>query len=453
MSQLLIIGGSDAGISAALRAREVDPTWQVTVVVADAYPNFSICGLPYFLSGEVTDWHSLAHRTRADIEALGITLLLDHIATRIDPHGHRITVQDRQGGTRDLAYERLVIGTGARPQRPPIAGLEQEGVYVLHTMDDSFAVKQHLDERPPRSAIIVGAGYIGLEMAEALSSQGIATTLLQRGHQIHPSVDATFSDRIGAELVRHGVQIGTGADVRQIVREEGKLHVFGVDNQRWSAELVLVATGVQPATELASTAGVMLGAGGALQVTRTMATNLPDIWAAGDCVETHHRLLPHPTYLPLGTTAHKQGRVAGENAVGGHRLFAGSMGTQAVKICDLVMARTGLLEQEARQAGYDPVSADLTTWDHKIYYPGARELHIRLTADQTSHRLLGAQILGAWGSEVAKRIDTIATALYQELRVEQLSELDLSYTPPLSSPWDPIQMVAQSWGKNHGMVP
>jgi NADPH-dependent 2,4-dienoyl-CoA reductase/sulfur reductase-like enzyme len=443
--RLLIIGGSDAGISAVLRAREVNPAWQVTVVVADAFPNFSICGLPYFLSGEVADWRMLAHRTRADIEALGISLLLEHTATQIDPRAKTVTVQDRQGTTQQLPYDRLVIGTGARPQRPPIAGLDQEGVYLLHTMEDSFAVQRHLVERPPRSAIIIGAGYIGLEMAEALSAKGIATTLLQRGAHIHPSVDTEFSERIAAELAQHGVRIVTGATATQIVRHEGLLQVVGHADKNWSAELVLVATGVQPATELAHAAGVPLGAGGALQVTRTMATNLPDIFAAGDCVETHHRLLADPTYLPLGTTAHKQGRVAGENAVGGHRLFAGSVGTQAVKVCDLVVARTGLLEHEALAAGYDPLSVDLTTWDHKVYYPGARELHLRLTADRTNGRVLGAQILGVWGSEVAKRIDTIATALYLDLRVEQVLDLDLSYTPPLSSPWDPVQMVAQAW--------
>jgi NADPH-dependent 2,4-dienoyl-CoA reductase/sulfur reductase-like enzyme len=184
---------------------------------------------------------------------------------------------------------------------------------------------------------------------------------------------------------------------------------------------------------------------GAIQVTRAMETGIPDVSAAGDCVHTHHRLLPEPTYLPLGTTAHKQGRVAGENAVGGSRLFAGSVGTQVVKVCDLVVARTGLLESEAYAVGYDPLTVELTAQDHKVYYPGARTLHLRLTADRHSGRVLGMQILGHWGSEVAKRIDIIATALYRNLQVDDLSDLDLSYTPPLGSPWDPVQMVAQSW--------
>lgn len=446
MTNLLIIGGSDAGISAALSARELDPGGQVTVVVADAYPNFSICGLPYYLSGEVADWRTLAHRTREDIERLGIRLLLDHRATVIDPVGKHVTVVNRAGAQDELSYERLVIGTGAAPSVPAIEGLDLGGVYLLHTMDDSFAVHRHLAERRPRSAVIIGAGYIGLEMAEALSSRGITTTLMQRGPRIHPTVDESFGKLIAAELERHGVRVITGVGVAAITQHGDGLLVGGArEDQRLVTDLVLVATGVRPVTALAQRAGVALGAGGAIRVTRGMETTLPDIFAAGDCVETHHRLLPTPTYVPLGTTAHKQGRVAGENAVGGHRLFAGSVGTQAVKVCDLVMARTGLLEHEARTAGFDPLTVELTVWDHNVYYPGAHELHLSLTADHRTGQVLGAQILGHWGSEVSKRIDIVATALYQELRVEQLNDLDLSYTPPLSSPWDPVQMVAQAW--------
>ncbi|MGO8950160.1 MAG: FAD-dependent oxidoreductase [Ktedonobacterales bacterium] len=442
--RLLIIGGSDAGISAALQAHELAPEVEVTVVVADSYPNFSICGLPYYLSGDVPDWQALAHRTRAEIDGLGISLLLDHVATAIDPARKSVRVQpsrsaqlgqlesSRETATLDRAfmvpYDRLIIATGARPRIPAISGLEQDGVYLLHTMDHSFALHRHLVERAPQRAVIVGAGYIGMEMAEALSARGIATTLLQRGPYIHPSVDPAFSGQLAAELARHVVSVITQAQVSEIARDGAGLVVRGRRSPaeaqpaelvalQVQADLVLVATGVLPATELAEAAGVRLGAAGAIRVTRSMATTVPDISAAGDCVETHHRLLPEPTYLPLGTTAHKQGRVAGENAVGGNRLFAGSVGTQVVKVCELVVARTGLLESEARAAGYDPLTAELTAWDHKVYYPGARELHLRLTADRQSRRVLGAQILGPWGSEVAERIDIVAAALYQDLGI------------------------------------
>ena len=465
---VLIIGGSDAGISAALRARELASDVQITVLVADAYPNFSICGLPYFLSGDVPDWHALAHRTRAEIEATGITLLLDHVARAVDSihkivHAHPVQPLNREYSPQTvsedellLPYDRLIIATGARPRLPAIVGLEQEGVYLLHTMEDSFALHTRLVDRHPHRAVIVGAGYIGMEMADALSTRGIATTLLQHGPQIHPSVDPAFSERLTAELDRHDVAVITRAEVRDISRDGTGLVVRGeaaIDEGQpdrtldleLRADLVLVAIGVEPVTELAQSAGARLGAASAVWVTQSMETSIADIFAAGDCVQTHHRLLREPTYLPLGTTAHKQGRVAGENAVGGHRLFAGSVGTQVVKVCDLVVARTGLVESEARAAGYDPLSAELTTWDHKVYYPGARELHLRLLADRQTRRVLGMQILGHWGSEVAKRIDVIATALYQNLQVDDLADLDLSYTPPLSSPWDPLQLVAQAW--------
>ncbi|MDY6897448.1 MAG: FAD-dependent oxidoreductase, partial [Cyanobacteriota bacterium] len=214
-----------------------------------------------------------------------------------------------------------------------------------------------------------------------------------------------------------------------------------------NADMVIVAVGVQPLTDLADSAGLKTGLRGAIQVNRKMETNVPDIYAAGDCVETLHRLLNKYIYLPLGTTAHKQGRIAGENAVGGNREFAGSLGTQVVKIFDMAVSRTGLRDSEAKDAGFDPLTVEFETWDHKVYYPGAEKLHILVTGDKQTGKLLGAQIAGHYQGEVAKRIDIFATAIFHDMKVEDISELDLSYTPPLSSPWDPVQMAAQAWVK------
>ncbi len=204
-----------------------------------------------------------------------------------------------------------------------------------------------------------------------------------------------------------------------------------------------------PETALARSAGIETGVKGAIRVNRRMETSIPDIYAAGDCAETFHRLLGKNTYLPLGTTAHKQGRIAGENAVGGNREYAGTLGTQSVKIFNLVAARTGLKDDEARKEGFFPLSADIETWDHKIYYPHAEKMNIRITGDQKTGKLLGTQIIGAYGTEVSKRIDTVAAAIHQGMTVESLNDLDLSYTPPLSSPWDPVQMAAQAWSEAH----
>jgi NADPH-dependent 2,4-dienoyl-CoA reductase/sulfur reductase-like enzyme len=442
--QLLMIGGSDAGIAAALRARELDPSVEATVVVADAYPNFSICGLPYYLSGDVPDWRDLAHRTTSDLEQAGIQLLLDHTAQVIDPAGKQVTVTSLRGGTRQLGYDRLVIGTGAVPVHPPIDGLDLDGVHVLHTMGDTFALHQALSAGAG-SAIIVGGGYIGLEMAEAFTTRGLTVTLVEQAPAVMPTVDLDLGRVLGEELGRHGVQLVNDVTIKAIHREHDGLVVVGEPDFAATADLVLVVVGVRPDTELAVAAGVETGVRGALRVDRRMRTNLPDVLAAGDCVETWHRLLEEPTYLPLGTTAHKQGRIAGETAVGGDRAFAGSLGTQVVKVFELAVARTGLRDAEAAAAGFDPVTVGSVEFDHKAYYPGAHRLHLRITGDRRSGRLLGAQLVGHQDAEVAKRIDIPATALFHAMTVEGLSDLDLSYTPPFGSPWDAVQMAAQAW--------
>lgn len=449
MTRLLILGGSDAGTSTALRARELDSTAEVTVVLADRFPNYSICGLPFYLSGETPDWHWLAHRTVEDLTCEGIHLLLDHTAQAIDPANHLVTVADRSGQARELGYDRLVIATGAVPVRPPIAGLDLPSVFLLRSMEDSFAVHGCLETRAPRSAVVVGGGYLGTEMADAFVHRGLSVTLVEHGASALKTVDASLGRQVEAELRHHGVEVATGVAIERLAQAGTQLHVMGSQGFHATADLVLVAVSVQPQTGLAQAAGIALGERQAIRVTRAMQTNVPDIYAAGDCVETWHRLLQASTYLPLGTTSHKQGRVAGENAVGGHREFAGTLGTQVVKVFDLAVARTGLRDAEAARAGFDPLTVESTNWDHKVYYPGAHELHIRVTGDRKTGRLLGAQIVGHWHGEVAKRIDIFATALFHGVCIDDLNDLDLSYTPPVSSPWDPVQLSAQAWVAHH----
>ncbi len=458
---IVAIGGSDAGISAALRAREVDPGAEVTVVVADAYPNFSICGIPYYVSGEVTHWRNLAHRTYADLEAAGMRLRLDTVARKIDVAGRLLHLTGPDGTGQDaMPYDQLVIGTGAVPVRPPIAGLDglgpADGMHLLHSMDDTFAVMRTLEKTGTRSAVIVGAGYVGLEMAEALSERGLAVTQLERLPEVLPTVDAGLGVLVRAQLEDHGVTVHTGTDVKGIARagagapERLRVDAVTADGKPVTvhAGLVLVVTGVRPETALAVSAGASLGARGAIHVDKAMRTGLPAVYAAGDCVITHHRLLGE-AYLPLGTTAHKQGQVAGENAAGGQRQFAGSLGTQVVKVFDQAAARTGLRDHEARAAGFDPVTVAFEADDHKAYYPGSHKIAMRFTGDRATGRLLGVQLFGHKHAEVAKRIDIAATAIYHGMTVEEVSDLDLSYTPPLGSPWDAVQMGAQAWTRHH----
>jgi NADPH-dependent 2,4-dienoyl-CoA reductase/sulfur reductase-like enzyme len=455
---LIAIGGSDAGISAALRARELDPSVDVTVVVADRYPNFSICGIPYFFSGEVQPWQSLAHRTAADLEATGMQLRLDTFATEIDVAGQRLTVRDAQGVESQLSYDELMVGTGALPSAAGIVGLDtlgpDDGVHVLHSMGDTFALDRHLTERNPESAIIIGAGYVGLEMAEALTIRGLKVTQLQRGPEVLSTLDPELGALVHTELDRHGVDVVVNSRVESVTRTAAGLTVAGQRDGapfERTADLVLAVVGVRPNTDLLERAGARLGAGKAAIVDEQMRTGLPHVFAAGDGVVTHHRLLGI-TYLPLGTTAHKQGRVAGENALGGSARFAGSVGTQVVKVFDLVAARTGLREHEATPAGFNPVSTTTVADDHKAYYPGAQPISIRITGDAESGKLLGAQLVGARGTETAKRVDTFATALFHGMTVPGISDLDLSYTPPLGSPWDAVQIATQRWEREHAKV-
>ncbi|MBP2355995.1 NADPH-dependent 2,4-dienoyl-CoA reductase/sulfur reductase-like enzyme [Kribbella aluminosa] len=304
------------------------------------------------MSGEVPDWHSLAHRSTQDLRDAGLRLHLNERAVRIDSDAHVVHTRSASGGTRVVDYDRLVVATGAVPARPPIAGLDRlgpaDGVHLLHTIDDTLAITQTLDDGA-RSAVIVGAGYIGLEMAEALRNRGLNVTVVEQLPQVLPrTLDPELARLIEDELDRNGVQVSCGSIVTRILRAGSQLQVAvaaspSVDAEAavLSADLVLVVTGVRPDTQLAVAAGAKTGTARALDVDSGMRTNLPDIYAAGDCVHTHHRLLTEPTYVPLGTTAHKQGRVAGENAVGGFATYAGSLGTQVVRIFDLVAAATG----------------------------------------------------------------------------------------------------------------
>jgi NADPH-dependent 2,4-dienoyl-CoA reductase/sulfur reductase-like enzyme len=445
MAHILIVGGSDAGVSAALRAREVDPTATVTMVVADAYPNYSICGLPFYLSGEVENWHLLAHRTLDDIQAAGIAVRLNTRAQAVYPATKTVEIQTAGRAPEILAYDRLILATGAQPIRPPIAGLDHPGVFQLHSMEDSFRVADYLTARRSQKTLIIGAGYIGLEMADALRRRGLEVTIVEQAEAVLPTVDRTFGDRLTGDLLAHGVDVQTGVRIQKIEHTPCGLRVFGEPHFVQVVDMVLVVVGVQPFTALAQTAGLALGVKGAIPVDRTMATAAPDIYAAGDCVQTYHRLLGASTYLPLGTTAHKQGHVAGENAVGGHAEFMGSLGTQVVKVFDEAVARTGLSDSEAQAVGYHPLTVEYTAWDHKAYYPGARELVFRITGDTETGRLLGAQLMGHWQAAVAKRIDLFAMALFHGMTVAQLLQVDLSYTPPLGSPWDAVQMAADHW--------
>ena len=402
---LVMIGGSDAGISAALRAHELDPAADVTVVLEDAYPNFSICGIPYYLSGEVAEWRNLAHRTFADLEAAGMGLRLDTTARRIDVPGRKLLITCSSSREELLSYDKLVVGTGAVPVRPPISGLTgpdalgpADGVHLLHSMGDTFAVMQTLEQAAPRTAVIVGAGYIGLEMADALTVRGLRVTQMEQLPEVLPTVDPQLGALVHAELAAHGVEVLTRTTVQRISKAPpgaaGRLNVqaTAADGSAVTraADMVLVVVGVRPETTLAADAGATLGVKGkgAIAVDPGMHTSLLDVFAAGDCVITHHRLLGI-TYLPLGTTAHKQGRAAGENAVGGERRFAAPWAPRSSR-CSTWPPPDRVAGRRSGPGGFEPLTVDPWLVTIRPTTQG-RPPHIRVTGDRATGRLLGVQ--------------------------------------------------------------
>jgi NADPH-dependent 2,4-dienoyl-CoA reductase/sulfur reductase-like enzyme len=448
MQNVVIIGGSDAGISAALRAQELSAKTSITVILRDDYPNFSVCGIPFYLSGEVPSWKDLAHRTREDIQRDGINLLPNTVAESIDPLAKEIKVRSARGDTAIVAYDKLVLGMGAISERPRIEGLNTRGVFFLRWIGEARAIHDFMEQNNPKVALLIGGGYINMEMADALTLRGIRAIVIEHNSTVLKTLDTELGQILEKHMNAKGVRTLCGVRAERIEpRQQGGIRADLDNGQSLEADFAIIAVGARPNTGIAATAGARCGPSGALKVNRRMETSLCDVYAGGDCVETHHAILRKDVYLPLGSTSHKQGRIAGENAVGGNAEYAGTLGTQVVKIFELVAARTGFKDSDAAQYGFDPLSVDSETWDHKIYYPDAKRLHIRLTGDRSTGKLLGAQFLGHVATEAAKRVDTIALALYAGMSVAGLNDVDLSYTPPLGSPWDPIQQAAQNWLK------
>lgn len=436
----LLVGGSDAGISAALRIKELNPDAEVQMFLADEYPNFSICGIPFFFSREITDWKTLAHRTREEILDHGIEIFSSHWVSRINPDKKTIVSNGQS-----FRFDRLLIGTGAQSIKPPIPGLDSKGVFTLRWIGEMLAIDRYIEEQHVKKVTIVGGGYIGVEMADGLRLRGLEVDLVEFLPTVLQTLDEALGKIVGQELSDHGVTVHTNTKIERIDETDKGLLVSGSKGYGNECELVLVVVGATPNTSLAKSAKIETNDKGAIRTSLKMETNHTDIYAAGDCIETYHALLKQNSYLPLGTTAHKQGRIAGENMLGGNVEFQGSLGSQVVKIFDLVAGRTGLHDRDCQRFNLPHKTVESEHWDHKVYYPGAERMRIRITGNPETGQLLGAQILGSKRSEVAKRIDILATALHNNYTVEGLNHLDLSYTPPLSSPWDPVQMAAQSW--------
>ena len=445
--RFVVIGGDAAGMSAASKARRENPEMEIVVLEKGNWASYAACGMPYYLKGNVEDIEDLiAVRPEVFRYERNIDLRLNHEATKIDPEKKIVFVHTSEGEI-ELNYDKLLISTGAKVFRPRIEGIDSDGVFFLREIGDAIKIREYLEKRNPKTVHIIGGGYIGLEMAEAFHSQRLKVHIVE----LSPHILSTFSPEI-VEVVERDIQNYTtlhmGKKVNKIDKTvEGKLSVFLEDMQNKQQEIletdmILIATGIIPEIALAKEAGVELGKTGAIVTDEYGLTNIPDIYAVGDCAEVKSVVTGKNIYLPLALTANRNGRAVGSTIGGKKTPLTPIAGTAVVKVFDLEVATTGIMDiEKAKEYGFDPIKITIGGYSRAGYYPGAKPLRISLMADKNTKRVLGGSMVGEEG--VAKRIDTIATVLYSKLTAEEMENLDLAYAPPFSPVWDPILNAAR----------
>ncbi len=443
--RLVVVGGDAAAMSAASAARRLRGPDDLEIVAFErgSYTSYSACGIPYFIGNVVGDLDALIARTPEQfVHDHAIEARVRHEVMAIDLDRRAVRARDLATGDETWeAFDQLMIATGAVPTRPPLPGIDAAGIFGVQTLDDGLAVRAALEREPHRSAVVVGAGYIGLELAEALCARGIPVTVIQRGRTPMDTLDPDMGGMLVEAMRRFTMTLRLEETVTGFETDGGRVRAVVTDQGTVPADLVILGLGVRPNSELAAAAGIPLGPTGAIAVDQRLRTLVAGVWAAGDCVEKFHRVSRRPVTIALGTHANKEGRTAGINLGGGYATFPGVLGTAVTKICDVEVGRTGLGEAEAEAAGFEAVSVSVDSTTRAGYYPGARPIRTKLVAERGSGRLLGAQIVGEEGA--AKRIDVLATALWHETTVSELLNVDLSYAPPFSPLWDPVLIAAR----------
>lgn len=445
--RLIVIGGDAAGMSAASQARRRRDRGDLEIVVFERghFTSYSACGIPYWISGLVPGPEALIARGPETFRTeYAMDVRMRHEVTAIDLERREVVARDLKGGgeVRER-FDDLMYATGAVPVKPSWAITDAGGVFGMQTLDDGAALRDWLDADPqPRRAVVVGGGYIGVEIAEALIQRGLSVTLVEAGEQPMSTVDGDMGELVAEAMRGLGITIRGSLPVSGLEERDGRVSAVVTAEGPIPTDVVVMGLGVRPNTALAEAAGLPLGPTGAIRVDRRMRVpGHPGVWAAGDCVETLHRVSGLPVHVPLGTHANKQGRVAGINIGGGYATFTGVIGTAVTKVCDLEVGRTGLRERDATAAGFEFVSVIAESTNRAGYYPGARPMTVKLIAERPSGRLLGAQIVG-W-SEAAKRIDSLAVALWNGMTVDDMTQLDLGYAPPYAPVWDPVLIAAR----------
>ncbi len=449
--RIVVVGGDATGMSAANTAlrHAADGEVEVTVLEKGHYSSYSACGIPYWISGDVPDGDSLIARSPEQHREAGIDLRMRTEATAIDLDKQVVSFRavDGDGEDGEIEYDDLVLATGARPVRPPLEGIDADGIFGVQSLEDGEAIIKDLAGSDHRRAVVVGAGYIGVEMAEAMVQRGLEVTVLDQAPEPFTQIDPDMGSIVREAMEGMGMTVRTGVAVDGFdVGEDGRVRAVRTDEDTVPADIVVLGLGVRPNTDLAEEAGLTIGESGGIATDMQMRCPGHDnVWAGGDCVQVHHRLSGKGVAIALGTHANKHGRIIGTNLAGGYGAFPGVIGTAISKVCSLEIGRTGLGEAEATAAGFGYVTTSIESTNVAGYYPGAETMTVKILAEKRSGRLLGAQIVGR--ADSAKRIDVFATAIWNGMGVEEMTFMDLSYAPPFSPVWDAVLVAARKTAK------
>ena len=439
--KVLIVGGVAGGATAAARIRRLDENAEITVFERSGYISYANCGLPYYIGEMITDPEDLTLQTPESFLArFRINMKVHHEVTVIHPDQKTISVKNLETGEEfEEAYDKLILSPGAKPTQPRLPGVGIEKVFTLRTVEDTFHIKEYIRRNQPKSVVLAGGGFIGLELAENLTELGMDVTIVQRPKQLMNPFDADMASFIHSEMRKHGVTLALGHTVEGFEEKDGGIDVLLKDEMPMHADMVVLAIGVTPDTHLAEAAGLELGIKGSIVVNDRMETSAPDIFAAGDAVQVKHYVTGQNALISLAGPANKQGRIIADNICGGDSRYSGSQGSSVIKVFDMTAATTGINETNARKAGLDVDTVILSPMSHAGYYPGGKVMTMKVVFEKETYRLLGAQIVGYEG--VDKRIDVLAAAIHAGMKATELKDLDLAYAPPYSSAKDPVNMA------------
>ena len=439
--KVVIVGGVAGGATAAARIRRLDEQAEIVVFERSAYISYANCGLPYYIGGVIEDAGELTLQTpESFFTRFRVQIKVLHEVTAIHPDRKTVSVTNLQTGERfEESYDKLLLSPGAKPTQPRFPGADSDRLFTLRTVEDTLRIRAYIDEHHPRSAVLAGGGFIGLELAENLRELGMDVTIVQKPMHLMTPFDADMAALIHGEMRQHGVKLALGHTVEGFAQRDGGMDVLLQDAAPLHADMVILAIGVTPDTGLAKDAGLELGVRGSIAVSDRMETSVPDIYAVGDAVQVRHFVTGQDALIALAGPANKQGRIAADNICGGDSRYTGSQGSSVLKVFDMTAALTGLNETQAAAAGFDADSVILSPMSHAGYYPGGRVMTMKVVFEKATYRLLGAQIVGYEG--VDKRIDVLATAIRAGMKATELKDLELAYAPPYSSAKDPVNMA------------